>query len=89
MADTQTTTLTLNVGIEYTDPTTEKKKTSYIKIPNYKSGLTESQIRAAINPLITNDILRDTYGEPMSTSQVVTAYTEDQEVLEIDIGVVS
>lgn len=89
MADKVTTTNTLGVGIDWYDSETAKTKTTYLKLANPKNSLTEQEIRTAVGTLITNDILRDAHGESLSssTSIISTAYVEDQEVIDFDIGI--
>ena len=88
MADTVSTSNILGVGLEYMDTETLKAKTTYLKIPNPKANLTETQIKNAVSNLISgeNPILLTTQGEPFdSATAITTAYTESQEVIEIDI----
>lgn len=93
MADTVTTTNTLGIGFEYIDSETQKTKTVYLKVPNPKNGLTESQIKTAAANLITgaNPILLPPENKsdiPFDTSTgIITAYTETIETTEYDIGV--
>lgn len=87
MADKVTTTNTLGVGIEYPDAEKGTIKTAYLKIPNPKIGLTESQIKNAVGNLLTAEILKDIHGNVISTTAIATAYTETQEVVDLDIGV--
>lgn len=87
MADKVTVTNTLSVGID--NPNYEKGtlRTTYIKIPNPKMGLSEAQIKTAVSPLLSSAILQDERGFDISTTAIATAYTETQEVVELDIGV--
>lgn len=95
MADKVTTTYTLAIGIEYIDSSTEKAKTVYLKIPNPRSGLTENTIKNTMAQLLPSNptsvqpiLLRPDNGQPFNgTSDVKTAYTESQEVIEVDIGI--
>lgn len=88
MADIVTTTRTLGIGIDWTDAEEGKDKTTYLKIANPKNSLTESEIKTAVGTVLTNGILLDAKGGalPTDTSIISTAYTEDQEVIEVDIG---
>ena len=91
MADTVTTARVLGIGIDWYDTSTEKERTTYIKVPNPKNSLTEEQVRTAAGALITNGILLNDNGGSLGTDTTIvsTAYTEDQEVIDIDIGVES
>jgi len=91
MARTTTTTDTLGIGLEDSEigSGTTRAKTIYLKIPNPKADLTESQIKQAVQTLISgeNPILLDTYGEPYnSATAIVAAYTETQEIISLDTG---
>ena len=88
MSDKVTTSDILGVGLEYMDTETLKAKTTYLKIPNPKDNLTESQIKTAVTNLISgeNPILLTTQGETFdSATAITTAYRETQEIIEIDI----
>lgn len=90
MADTITTAKTLAVGMEYISTETEKTKTVYLKIPDPKTGLTESTVREYAGKMISgaNPILLNPDGEPFDTATaIVTAYTENVQTQELDIGV--
>lgn len=89
MADTITSSSIIAIGInnEVNNP---EAKTQYIKLQNPKSNLTEEQIRAAVQPGLTQSIYLDANGIAYtSESSIVTAYTENQTVQALDIGVES
>lgn len=89
MADSTTSTFILGVGLEYEDTETAKTKTTYLKIPNPKDDLTEQQIKTAVHTLIDgeNPVLLDSYGNAFnSNTAIATAYTETQEVIDIEIN---
>jgi len=89
MAQTTTTTNTLGVGLEYNDSTAQRIKTAYLKIPNPKNNITEQEIRTAVLTLISGEepVLKDTFGNAFDTATAIaTAYTETQEVIDIDTG---
>lgn len=88
MADTVTTTKTLAIGFEYVDSETAKTKTAYLKIPNFKTSLTETQIKNAAQNLISgeNPILKDPQDKNFDTATAIaTAYTETVETTELDL----
>ena len=97
MADRITETKILGIGIqnnaEEFDPNTgdlvnSTAKVQYIKLPYPKDGLTEQQIKSAVQVGITSRIYIDDRGVEFSTdSSIVTAYTEYQTVTAVDIGV--
>lgn len=89
MADTVTQTRILGVGIDWYDTEEDKNKTTYLKIPNPKNSLTESEIKTTVGTLLTNRILNDAKGNALETETTIisTAYTEEQEVIEVDIGI--
>lgn len=88
MADTITTTNILGVGLEYVDDETQRTRTTYLKLPNPKSDLTEQQIKAGVLTLIdgTEPILKDINGNAFNTeTAIATSYFEDQEIIDMDI----
>ena len=89
MADSITSSSYLYIGIKNTDGYTEDNpaKMQYIKVPSPKIGLTEEQIKTAVQPGITNQIYVDDKGVTYaSDSKIVTAYTDYQTVTVVDIG---
>lgn len=90
MADQLTVTKTLSVTIKNTNGYDEDNpaKSQYIKIPNPKDGLTESQVKTAIQNGLTSQIYLDSEGAVYSSdSKIVTAYTETSSITTVDIGV--
>lgn len=86
MADKITTNKILGIGFESNNPE-GGKKTTYLKIPNYKQNLTENAIKTAASALISNGVILDPYGnEYDSSAAVFTAYTENQTITALDIG---
>lgn len=83
MADSITSGSTLNIGLEYDDEGTTK--TIYIKLPNPKDNLTESEIRTQTNAFINEQVVLDPNGNPFSTSSVATAYTLAETKYKIDL----
>ena len=89
MADTITTSSYLSIGIKNTNGYDEENpaKMQYIKLPNPKVGLTEQQIKTAVQPGIEAQIYIDDKGVVYaSDSKIVTAYTDYQTVTSVDIG---
>lgn len=84
MADKVTQTKTLGVGIQHGGTTTQT--TTYIKIPNPKQNLNESQIKTAVQLYISSGILGNTDGGTLINPVVKTAYTETVETTDLDIG---
>lgn len=90
MADTITNTNTLAVGLEYTDTTTDTVKTVYLKVPNPKSGLSETTIKNTIQQFISgeNPILKTPQFQDFdSETAIATAYTETVQRTDYDIGI--
>lgn len=90
MADTITNTNTLAVGLEYTDTTTDTVKTVYLKVPNPKSGLSETTIKNTIQKFISgeNPILKTPQFQDFdSATAIATAYTETVQRTDYDIGI--
>lgn len=96
MADKVTSTNTLAVGIEYDDNTKSTgKATKYVKLPNPKSNLSESQIKTVFEPLIVtrtvDDVPQYFFGSNSTGALddynpiVKTAYTEAVETIELDL----
>lgn len=85
MADKVTITKILAVGLETN--TGGKEKTVYVKLSNPRAGLTEQQVKTAFNPFAidTDAVIEDIEGG--NISGYVTAYVENQEVIDLDIGV--
>ena len=83
MADTIKSSSELAVGLDYTD--VDKEKTVYLKIPNPSSGLTESTIRTQVGTFINQNIVKSPAGTEFSTTSIGTAYTLDEEKIDIDI----
>lgn len=91
MADKVTVTKTLGIGYEYLDSETQKTKTVYLKVPNPKDNLTESQIKtAALNFINGEDpiFLPPNSSQPFDTATAIaTAYREEIQTTNYDIGV--
>ena len=85
MADTIKSSNDLSVGLEYTD-TDNKTKTIYLKVPNPRSNITESEIRTAMNTFINQQIVKDPEGQAFSTTSVSTAYTVNEQKVSLDVG---
>lgn len=86
--DTITSSEVLSIGIEY-DKNAAVAKTTTIKIPNYKLGVTEQQIKnvfANQNVLFVPD--GSNIGNPVAitSDDILTAATTNQTVQNIDIG---
>lgn len=84
MADTIKATSTLSIGVDNSN-----NKTTYIKLPNPETNLTESQIREATGYAISNGVFIDNYDGNVitDTSRINTAYTDFSTVNNLDIGV--
>lgn len=85
MADKITTTKTLGVQVEYLDSISEKK-TAIFKLPNYKSGLTEATIKENFQSYLDLVKFEDEHEETPNKT-ILSAYVEDEEKIEFDIGV--
>ena len=90
MADSITSSSYLYIGIKNTNgyyTEDNPAKMQYIKVPSPKIGITEEQIKTAVQPGITNQIYVDDKGVTYaSDSKIVTAYTDYQTVTTVDIG---
>ena len=90
MADSITTSSYLSIGIRNTASQYDEEnpaKIQYIKLPNPKVGLTEEQIKTAVQPGIEAQLYIDDKGVVYaSDSKIVTAYTDYQTVTSVDIG---
>lgn len=84
MADKVTTTKTLGVQVEYLD-TVSEKKTATFKLPNYKSGLTENEIKEKFQPYLNLLVFEDEH-EEVPNKTILSGYIEDQEKVELDVG---
>lgn len=90
MADSIKTSSQITVGIEYYNED-GNRKTANINIPNPKSNLTETQIRTAIGQALAQNalIIEDSISDTISPEQIYTAYTTDESINDLDIGVVN
>ena len=92
MADKITQSVILGVGIKYLavvdiEEGTTKDKTTYIKVPNPRSGITENQIKTAMQNYLTGNIFLDPRAaEPLENASIDTAYTEITKTTDYDIG---
>ena len=88
MADSITSSAELSVGLDYTITEGEqtKNRTTYLKIPNPKANLTESEIKTAMNTFINQQIILDPEGQAFSTTSVGTAYTQYDTKIDIDLN---
>jgi len=92
LADKVTVTKTLGIGYEYLDSETQKTKTVYLKVPNPKDNLTESQIKTAALNFITGEdpvfLPPENAEGPFETATAIaTAYREEIQTTNYDIGV--
>ncbi len=92
MADTITTSANLGIGLEYEELMSvdgkKETRTATITIPNYKSSITENQIKQAFG---NQQVLiggYDVNSNPIqiNSDNVVTASTTNQTINNIDIG---
>lgn len=86
MADSITTSENLGIGVEYQDGA--DKRTSTITIPNFKTNITEAQIKAAF---ANQDVIIYGYDDqqiakPVRSENIVTASTTKQTLNNLDIG---
>lgn len=94
MADKMTTTNTLGIELEENESgdTDGKIQKMTLKLPNPKNNLTEAYIRENMQSLLTTVLVPQPEGED-PTSQaifnVIGAYKEVVEKVELDIGVES
>lgn len=84
MADSITSNFELSVGLDYINAE-NATKTAYLKVPNPKENLTESEIRTAVGSFINAQIVKDPEGNAFSTSSIATAFTTSEEKINIDI----
>ena len=88
MADTITTSEVLSIGVEY-DKNAAVKKTTTIKIPNYKPNVTEQQIKnifANQNVLLVPDGSNVWNPVAITSDDILTAATINQTIKNLDIG---
>ena len=85
MADTVSSSNSLNVGLEYLDENA-KTKTITLKVPNPKANITESQIKNAMNNFVSSGFLLDPLGNAFSSSSVATASTVTEQKIQLDVG---
>ncbi len=88
MADSITSSSELAIGLDYTITENEqtKNRTTYLKVPNPKTNLTESEIKTAMNTFINQQIILDPDGKAFSTTSVGTAYTQNETKIDIDLN---
>ena len=88
MADSITSSSELAVGLDYTitEDGQTKERTTYLKVPNPKANLTESQIKTAMNTFINQQIILDPDGKPFSETSIGTAYTQNETKIDIDLN---
>lgn len=88
MADSISSSSELAVGLDYTkdEEGVLKNRTVFLKIPNPKSNLTESQIKTAMNTFINQQIILDPDGKAFSTTSIGTAYTQNETKIDIDLN---
>ena len=86
MADTITTSESLGIGVEFMDGT--DKRTSTITIPNFRSSITETQIKQAFANQQVLIYGYDEQDEPekIDSDNIVTASTTKQTINNLDIG---
>jgi len=90
LADSITSSFELSVGLEYltgdgTSSGGTAMRTVYLKIPNPKENLTESEIKTAVGSFINQKIVTDEEGHDFSTTSIATAFTTSEEKINIDI----
>ena len=88
MADTVKTSEILSIGVEY-DKNAAVKKTTTIKIPNYKPTITEQQIKnvfANQNVLVVPDGTNEWNPVAITSDDILTAATTNQTITNLDIG---
>lgn len=82
MNDTVKSTSTLYMGFERSD-----KSIQYIKVPNPSEDATAATTRSVMTQLTQAGLLLDSKtGEALSDSSVLTAYTEDKSILQLDLS---
>lgn len=84
MADSITSSTELSIGLDYVN-IDGNQRTIYLKLPNPKTGLTESQIKTQMTTFINSQIVLDPTGEPFSTTSIGTAYTLKEDKINIDL----
>lgn len=89
MADTITASKTLDIGIEYGSADEQNRKlTTTIKLKNFKSNVTESQIKTAFDQ--QNVLIYGYDGnnnpQPVTPENIYTASTTNQTINNIDVG---
>lgn len=92
MADTITTSANLGIGIEYDEKISvdgkKETRTSTITVPNYKTSITEQQIKDAFGnqQVLIGGYDVDNLPILITSDNVVTASTTNQTINNIDIG---
>lgn len=88
MADTITSSHTLNIGLEYIDPETSDTKNATLKMSNPKDNITKADVQAAFNTQIFIYGVDEEEGVPLyfDSDSVLTASTTDQTINNLDIG---
>lgn len=86
MADTIKTSENLGIGVEFVSGA--DKRTSTITIPNFRSTITEQQIKAAF---ASQDVIIYGYDDsnnplPVTSDNIITASTTKQTINNLDIG---
>jgi len=86
MADSISSSNSLNVTMEYTDIETGKNKNIILKVPNPRKNITETEIKTAMNTFINAQVVKDPCGNPFSTTSVTTASTVVENKITLDVG---
>lgn len=92
MADTITTSANLGIGLEYDEKISvdgkKETRTATITIPNYKSSITEDQVKQAFGnqQVLIGGFDVDNNPITITSDNVVTASTTNQTINNIDIG---
>lgn len=80
--DTVTASSEIALGFEREDETTQ-----YIRLKNFKSGVTAEEARGVMTYLTSNKILLDSKtNEPLSETSILTAYTEEKQSVSLDLS---
>lgn len=80
--DTITTAYTLGLGYERSDDSVQ-----YIKLQNPRSDLTADEVQEVMTFIASNNLLLDSKtNEPFSTTDILTAYTENKITTNLDLS---
>lgn len=86
MADSISSSNSLNITMEYYDVTAMKNKNIVLKVPNPRNNITETEIKNAMHNFIGAEVVKDPFGNAFSDSSVTTASTVVETKISLDVG---